>query len=111
MNWTRGRVGRFILTGQALVLLLCLWGQSVGAVELPLDVIRTTTQQSRAVLDDPAYQGDTQRKQRLKKMWEVILPHFDQQAIAQRSLGVHWRGLTQEQQGRFTDLFLQLNQT
>jgi ABC-type transporter MlaC component len=38
----------------------------------------------------------------------VILPHFDQQEIARRSLGIYWRRLTDEQRAHFTHLFLQL---
>jgi phospholipid transport system substrate-binding protein len=41
-------------------------------------------------------------------MWEVILPIFDQQEIARRSLGIYWRRLTDEQRAHFTHLFLQL---
>ena len=110
MNWTLSRYGQAARVGQAFVLLWCLWLQKAGAGESPLEVIRTTTQQARAVLDDPAYQGAAQRKPRVRKMWDVLLPHFDQPAIAQGALGLHWRGLTQEQRARFTDLFLQLVQ-
>jgi phospholipid transport system substrate-binding protein len=71
-------------------------------------VIRTTTQQALKVLKDPSYQGEQHRQKRLRKMWEVMLPSFDQREIAQRSLGLYWQKLTDEQRRHFTDLFLRL---
>ncbi len=92
----------------AVFVLSLLCCESAGAAQSPLEAIRTTTQQALNVLKDPAFQGAQHRQQRLSRMWEVILPSFDQPAIAQRALGVYWRKLTDEQRAHFTHLFLQL---
>jgi phospholipid transport system substrate-binding protein len=102
------RAVRFRVTASALFLAWLLGCQSAGAAQSPLELIRTTTRQALTVLTDPDYQGEQQRQKRLSKMWEVILPSFDQREIAQRSLGLYWRGLTDEQRAHFTHLFLQL---
>jgi len=108
MHWMYNRVGRITIVGHVVVWIFCFWCESTGAADSPLAVIRSTTQQALAVLDDPAYRGDEHRQIRFRKMWEVILPSFDEQEIAKRSLGLYWQGLTPEQRARFTSLFIQL---
>lgn len=90
------------------MLLWGLRGKNVWAAESPLQMIRTTTTQAFAVLQDPAYQGEEHRQARVRKMWEILLPSFDERAIAQGALGVHWRELSEEQRTHFTQLFIQL---
>jgi len=50
----------------------------------------------------------SQRQQEREQMWEVVLPQFDSEEIARRSLGIHWQKLTEEQKKEFTRLFIQL---
>ncbi len=99
---------RLLGVGSAAFLMWSPLDTRAGAADAPLEVIRRTTQQAVAVLDDPAYRGDDHRRERIKKMWEIILPSFDEQEIAKRSLGSHWQELTPEQRTRFTRLFIQL---
>ena len=107
MKWTLTQLVR----SPVLLGVLLLWGllsQEVNAAQSPLEVIRMTTMQALAVLKDPAYQGTADRQARIKKMWEVILPSFDEREISQRALGLYWRGRTKEQRAHFTHLFIQL---
>jgi phospholipid transport system substrate-binding protein len=87
----------------------CLfWSVAVWAANSPLNMIRSTTNQALAVLADPAMQGKEQRQQQIERMWEIVLPRFDTEEIAQRSLGVHWQNLTDEQRKEFVRLYIQL---
>lgn len=99
---------RWVLLGTAVALCWGLRGEDIRAAESPLEMIRTTTTQALAVLQDPVYQGKERRQARIRRMWEILLPNFDERAIAQRALGVHWRGLSEEQRTHFTQLFIQL---
>lgn len=91
-----------------MLLFWALCGEDTHADESPLEVIRTTTKKALAVVDNSSsHNTDNPRVQR-RKMWEVILPHFDQRAIAQRALGFHWQDLSEQQRARFTQLFINL---
>ena len=74
----------------------------------PTDTIRSTVERARAVLNDPAYQGEDHRQQRLEKVKAVVLPQFDSQEIARRTLGPYWKDRTDEQRKEFIQLFTAL---
>jgi len=42
------------------------------------------------------------------KVREIVLPQFDSQEIAKRTLGIYWRDRTEEQRKEFIRLFTQL---
>jgi len=91
------------------LLIGCLSGSvRAWATNSPLDMIRSATNQALAVLADPSAQGKEQRQQQIEKMWEILLPKFDTDEIAQRSLGVHWQTLTEDQKKEFAHLYIQL---
>jgi phospholipid transport system substrate-binding protein len=94
----------------AIALLIgCLcWSVRAWAATSPLDMIRSTTNQALAALADPSGQGKEQRQQQIERMWEIVLPRFDTADIAQRSLSVHWRTLTEDQRKEFMILYTQL---
>ena len=79
-----------------------------ATADSPIETIRTTIQQARAVLEDPNYQGQDHKQQRLAKVKEIVLPQFDSQEVAKRTLSTHWKGLTDQQQQEFVQLFIAL---
>ena len=93
-----------------------LMGVSVSLLSLntyavadsPTDTIRSTVERTRAVLDDPAYQGEDHRQQRLEQVKAVVLPQFDSQEMAKRTLGPYWKERTEEQRKEFIQLFTAL---
>jgi phospholipid transport system substrate-binding protein len=91
------------------LLLGCLCGSvNAWAANSPLDMIRSTTNQALAVLADSSEQGKEQRQQQIEKMWEIVLPRFDTDEIAKRSLGVNWQTFTEDQRKEFARLYIQL---
>src|SRR5713101_3598170 len=78
------------------------------AAESPLAMIRSTVERAVAVLRNPAYQGQDKRQQRLDKVREIVLPQFDRQEVAKRTLGVYWRDRTENERKQFIDLFTEL---
>lgn len=98
---------RFFVAGGIAVFSLMV-GNTAWSTDSPLQVVRMTTEQALSVLQDPAYQEEQHQEKRMEKMWEIIVPRFDAQEIAQRSLGVQGRQLTDGQKKNFQQLFLQL---
>lgn len=94
--------------GSALFVGCLFWSVSAWAANSPLDMIRSTTNQALAVLADPPVDGKEQRQQQIERMWEIVLPRFDTEDIAQRSLGPHWQELTEDQKKEFVRLYIQL---
>jgi phospholipid transport system substrate-binding protein len=98
-----------VLIGASVFLIGCVfWYARAWAANSPLDMIRSSTNQALTVLAGPADRGKEQRQQQIERMWEIVLPRFDTEEIAQRALGVNWRELTEEQRKEFVRLFLQL---
>ncbi len=78
------------------------------ALDSPLELIRSTIERAMAILQDPANQGADHHQARIDKVREILLPQFDAQEIAKRTLGPYWRERTEEQKKEFTQLFTQL---
>ena len=81
---------------------------NAGAAQSPLEAIQATVERARAVLEDPAYKGPAQRDTRIAKVREIVLPQFDAEEVAKRTLGPHWRKLNEEKRKRFVNLFVNL---
>jgi phospholipid transport system substrate-binding protein len=81
---------------------------SAWASESPLAVIRATVERAVTVLQDPAYQEADRRQARLARVRAILLPLFDSQELAKRSLGTHWRDRTEDEKKEFVQLFTEL---
>ena len=92
----------------ALTVLISMTVNAWATTDSPIETIRMTIQQARAVLEDPNYQGQDHKQQRLAKVKEIVLPQFDSQEVAKRTLSTHWKGLTDQQQQEFVQLFIAL---
>ena len=97
-----------VLLNMAGAVLITMTVNAWATADSPIETIRTTIQQARAVLEDPSYQGQDHKQQRLAKVKEVVLPQFDSQELAKRTLSTHWKGLTDQQQQEFVQLFIAL---
>jgi phospholipid transport system substrate-binding protein len=98
---------RFTLWHTAFAIVLALHVHA-WAAESPLEMIRSGVNRAVTVLQDPAYRGANHRQQRIDKVREIVLPLFDTQEIAKRTLGVYWRDRTEEQRKEFVRLFTEL---
>ncbi len=79
-----------------------------ATADSPIETIRATIQQARSILEDPQYQGQDLKTHRLAKVKEIVLPQFDSQEVARRTLSTHWKDLTEPQRKEFIDLFITL---
>jgi phospholipid transport system substrate-binding protein len=92
-----------VVSGYVLVSHLAVW-----AAESPREVIRATVDQAIAVLQDPVLQGANHRQARIDKVRAIVLPRFDTEELARRSLGIHWRDRSPEERQEFIRLFTAL---
>ena len=90
------------------VVVIAVTTNAWATADSPIETIRATIQQARAILEDPSYQGQERKQQRLEKVKEVVLPQFDSQEVARRTLSTHWKDLTEEQRQEFVQLFVAL---
>ncbi|MGE0824762.1 MAG: phospholipid-binding protein MlaC [Candidatus Binatia bacterium] len=103
MNPLRSRMWQIVISA-TLAMSVPVW----AATDSPLSVIRATIEQSRRVMENPIYQGTDKRHLRLEKLKEVVLPQFDSQEVARRTLGIYWRQLSHPQREEFIRLFTSL---
>jgi len=97
---------RLAMLGKISVVLILLWHWQAWASESPLELVRRTTEQAVAVLQNPSLKDRLQ--ERSDKFWQIALPRFDTQEIAKRCLGPQWSQLTEEQRKEFVQLFVEL---
>jgi phospholipid transport system substrate-binding protein len=87
---------------------LALSAHARAANDSPTELIRAAIDRARAVLENPAYQGKDRRQERLEKVKEVVVPIFDSQEIAKRTLGAHWKDRTEAERKEFVEIFTAL---
>ncbi len=102
------RSRRAVFLNIAVAAFLTMTTSAWATADSPTETIRATIQQARAVLEDPNYQGQDHKQQRLEKVKEIVLPQFDSQEVAKRTLSTHWKDLTDQQRQEFVELFIAL---
>jgi phospholipid transport system substrate-binding protein len=82
-------------------------GQSNENAKGPTAQIKDTVDRTIEILTDSNLKGDAKKSLRHQLAREAILPRFDFNEMAKRSLGSYWRRLTPEEQRRFVSVFSQ----
>jgi phospholipid transport system substrate-binding protein len=89
-----------------------LWGVSTlifpstaVAQEGPTAQVKATVDRVLNILKDPTLKNAKKEEQRRTRLREAIYPRFDFTEMAKRSLGVHWRDRTSQEQKEFVSLF------
>jgi len=112
----RARMAWFSLGGIARVLLaLAMAGVAVGASPAPgrsagpaTEAIQDTISQMIRLLEDPNLKGPGKAEERRRLLEKTIGNRFSYAEMAKRSLGDHWRGLTDPEREEFVALFQRL---
>ena len=81
--------------------------RSNGLLQGPTEQIKETVDRTIRILSDPSLKGDGKKRLRHRLAREVILPRFDFNEMAKRSLGSYWRHLGPEDRREFVGLFSQ----
>ena len=91
-----------------LVLIVALIQSRDGSAGVPTDQIRVTVDRVLAILKDPALNSAGAKEARRSELSKAILPRFDFEEMAKRSLGAEWRRRTPAEQEEFIRLFTEL---
>jgi len=75
---------------------------------VPTDQIRVSVDRVLAILKDPALNSAGAKEARRSELSKAILPRFDFEEMAKRSLGAEWRRRTDAEQKEFIRLFTEL---
>lgn len=94
----------FVLWGIATLIL----SSTAAAQDGPTAQVKATIDQVVIILKDPVLKNAVKDAQRQKELQEAIYSRFDFREMAKRSLGVHWRNRTSEEQKEFVSLFTTL---
>jgi phospholipid transport system substrate-binding protein len=88
-----------------LLVIAMLWSQPARAADDPAAVIRSTVDQAFDVLRDQDLKKPERRKERIAKLRVIADRVFDWDTMAQSSLGVAYRSITDDQRKQFVTLF------
>ena len=92
----------------ALILTLGLVQPGGTSAGVPTEQIRVTVDQVLRILKDPALNAASAKEARRSELTKAILPRFDFEEMAKRSLGAEWRRRTPAEQEEFIGLFTEL---
>ena len=83
---------------------MSLWASESG----PRQQLEVSVNQLLDVLRDKDLKGDGQQKLRRERIAEVVFLQFNMRRMAKLSLGRDWKGLSETERSRFTELFRKL---
>jgi phospholipid transport system substrate-binding protein len=89
-------------------LMLSLLQPGAASAGAPTDQIRATVDRVLVILKDPALNTTGAKAVRRAELSKAILPRFDFEEMARRSLGSEWRRRTPAEQEEFIRLFTEL---
>ena len=89
-------------------LMLSLLQPGAASAGAPTDQIRATVDRVLVILKDPALNTTGAKAVRRAELSTAILPRFDFEEMARRSLGSEWRRRTPAEQEEFIRLFTEL---
>jgi len=92
----------------ALILTLGLVQPGGTSAGVPTEQIRVTVDRVLRILKDPALNSASAKEARRSELTKAILPRFDFEEMAKRSLGAEWRRRTPAEQEEFIRLFTEL---
>lgn len=94
----------------AILLGAMLAGRAAEAADSPMQVLKKANQKIEKILDQKLGKGADAEKKRDDKLKKVVDGFLDFDALAQKSLGKHWKERTDEEKAEFKKLFRELVQ-
>lgn len=99
---------KFATIFSALVLTAALARGGDASAGVPTEQVRATVNRVLMILKDPALNSASAKEARRAELSKAILPRFDFEEMAKRSLGAEWRRRTPAEQKEFVRLFTAL---
>jgi phospholipid transport system substrate-binding protein len=82
----------------------------LAAAMTPMDHVKAHVDHAIAILSDPAYKGEADKKQQQEMLVQVGEQLFDFDDVTRLAVGKYWKSFTDAQRHEFRDLFSQLLQ-
>jgi phospholipid transport system substrate-binding protein len=101
---------RHVAIMTAILLGAMLAGRAAEAADSPMQVLKKANQKIEKILDQKLGKGADAEKKRDDKLKKVVDGFLDFDALAQKSLGKHWKERTDEEKAEFKKLFRELVQ-
>lgn len=99
---------KFTVSTCVLLVMVTFVRSDAAMAGAPTDQVRATVDQVLAILKDPRLKSDAAKKDRHARLSKAILPRFDFEEMAKRSLGAEWRRRTAAEQKEFIRLLTDL---
>jgi len=94
----------------AILFCAMLAGRAAEAADSPMQVLKKANQKIEKILDQKMGKGADAEKKRDDKLKKVVDGFLDFDALAQKSLGKHWKERTDEEKAEFKKIFKELIQ-
>ena len=101
-------IGEHTAILSALILTVGLVHPGRISAGVPTDQVRVTVDRVLKILKDPTLNSASAKEARRSELSKAILPRFDFEEMAKRSLGAEWRRRTPAEQAEFIRLFTDL---
>ena len=101
-------IGKHTAILSALILTVSLVHPGGISAGVPTDQVRATVDRVLKILKDPTLNSASAKEARRSELSKAILPRFDFEEMAKRSLGAEWRRRTSAEQAEFIRLFTDL---
>ncbi len=98
--------GTFMSAGRTSILALAVWlSASMAWAGPPTDRIKETFDGIIKVLNDPNLKPPEKKNERNDMLRRLAKELFDEEELAKRALGPHWREISPEERQEFVELF------
>ena len=78
---------------------------NVGFAGQAMDQLETSVNNIISILNDPVYKDSLKKKEKQKKIWNIVNTRFNFVKMAQKTLGKNWRKFDKKQKKDFSHLF------
>jgi len=97
-----------VAAGLALVGIFLLSGLFPTLAGDPTDEVRVAIDKEYQIINGSNLRSKDEKEERIGRLLGIVYPQFDFKTMARRSLGLHWRERTLEEQQEFVTLFTDL---
>lgn len=99
---------KMLLAGVAIAVLVAVLPDSDAAIPGPQEQVKGSIDAIIALLKDEKLKQPEMQKERRDRIFAEVDIRFDFHQMSERSLARHWKGLSSDEQKRFTDMFAKL---
>lgn len=101
-------INKLLTLWTVILLIICFFLPSKALAGEPTDQVRQSVEAIRSVFKNKELSKPENRKERNAQLRRIVEDRFDFEEMSKRSLGIHWRKRTPEEQKEFIPLYKDL---